>query len=112
MSVEVILSICITDQKGHSRELDVLEGGEAIFRTQNGQREILNKTRRDVDDFRWEVEGVVEDWKKNYGEGKATDPGGWMVIIEMNRCFTKYQGCGQYPTGWSEFIELFEGFID
>ncbi len=112
MGQSIILSIGITDYGGVTRELTITEDGEALYRTGGGRHGALEKGRREIDDFLWQVDGLVSGWQMSYGEGATTDPGGWMVLLECDRTFSRYRGCGEYPGNWDEFVELFEKFLN
>ncbi len=111
MSSGIILSISTTDERGRTAEVTITEDNAVLYRSGEGQPVKLSLRRREVDDFVWEVEGFVEDWEKQYGEGVSTDPHGWMVLLERDRHFNKYQGCGEYPPDWAEFLEMIDDRI-
>ncbi len=112
MVTGIILSISITDTNGKNRELTISEDGHVLYRSGGGQPEELEKSRRDADDFVWEVEGFLNGWRKSYGRpGTITEPGNWMVVSLESRTFLKYRGCFEYPPDWERFLELIEKFI-
>ncbi len=111
MSLNIVMSISIAGPGGMSRELSITEEGDVFYRVGGGSQINLEKRRRDVDDFIWEVEGFVAGWDKRYGEGSATEPGGWMVLVEKDRTYTRYRGCDEYPEDWESFVELVDEFI-
>ncbi len=112
MATAIILSISITDASGNNRELTISEDGHVLYRAGGGQPEELEKSRRDADDFVWEIEGFLHGWRKNYGQpGTITAPGNWMVVSLEDRAYLTYRGCFEYPSDWESFLELIATFI-
>ncbi len=112
MSVNVILSISITDSEGVSCEITITDEPEALYRVGGGRQEVLRRSRRDIDSFVWEVEGVLAGWESCYGEpGGIKDPGSWVVILEKDRAFTQWRGCRKYPPDWEVFEKIIEDFV-
>ncbi len=111
MSLNVVLSICYTDGDGRTVELTITEDDSVFYKDGKGGQAELSVSRRDINDFLWEIEGFTENWERSYGHGSFTEPGGWLVILESDRQLNKYQGCCEFPPDWEAFLALFNAFI-
>lgn len=103
----VIFAASSLGRRGWGVEVVVSEDLKVYYtRTRPGGEgdrvETLRRRRQEVEDCLWEIQDIVAGkWRARYGQGDPTGPGGWMVILEVDRRFYKWQGCGEHPEDWA-----------
>ena len=106
----VIFDACLTGADGRRCEVVISEDWKVHWASGGGW-EGVRRHRRESDQFLWDVQQLgITDWERRYGEGSPSEPGGWAVILEIDRRLHKWEGCGEYPPRWDEFCALVREF--
>jgi len=108
---DVIFALAVTDEDGAFRQL-VITGGEEVTlsRRERGGKLGAERVRCRPRDVRRFLDGLdrigLVEWQHAYGEGDASGPGGWMLLLETGGRMERWQGAGGKPPQWEGLCEL------
>jgi hypothetical protein len=117
-AADVMFAVSKCGKRGSFRQVAITSRFDVYytFRQPDGKTIASEQVRvrsKHVGEFLLRVQKLgVLFWEKRYGKGEPTDPGGWMLVMEMDGHMHKWQGCGEYPPQWDELWDMVDELLE